>query len=48
MQRHAIPVIRSGLPFAIDVDQFEAEQFTAELAAAMTTIIAQLKSAQSK
>jgi hypothetical protein len=26
----------------------EAEQFTAELAAAMTAIIAQLKSAQSK
>ena len=32
----------------IDVDQVEAEQFTAELAASMTAIIAQLKSAQSK
>jgi hypothetical protein len=32
----------------IDVDQAEAEQFTAELAAAMTAIIAQLKSAPSK
>ena len=32
----------------IDVHQVEAEQFTAELAAAMTVIIAQLKSAQSK
>jgi hypothetical protein len=32
----------------IEVQQVEAEQFTAELAAAMTTIIAQLKSAQSK
>jgi hypothetical protein len=32
----------------IEVDQVEAEQFTAELAAAMTAIIAQLKSAQSK
>ena len=29
----------------IDVDQAEAEQFTAELAAAMTAIIAQLKAA---
>ena len=28
----------------IDVDQAEAEQFTAELAAAMTVIIAKLKS----
>ena len=32
----------------IEVAQVEAEQFTAELAAAMTAIIAQLKSAQSK
>jgi hypothetical protein len=31
----------------IDVDQAEAEQFTAELAAAMTAIIAKLKSPQS-
>jgi hypothetical protein len=30
----------------IDVDRVEAEQFTAELAAAMTVIIAQLKSSQ--
>ena len=30
----------------IDVDRVEAEQFTAELAAAMTAIIAQLKSLQ--
>ena len=32
----------------IEVHKVEAEQFTAELAAAMTAIIAQLKSAQSK
>ncbi len=31
----------------IDVDRVEAEQFTAELAAAMTAIIAQLKSSVS-
>jgi hypothetical protein len=30
----------------IDVDRVEAEQFAAELAAAMTAIIAQLKSSQ--
>ena len=30
----------------IDVDRVEAEQFTAELAAAITVIIAQLKSSQ--
>jgi hypothetical protein len=32
----------------IDVDQVEAEQFAAALAAAMTAIIAQVKSPQSK
>jgi hypothetical protein len=50
-----IPAARSDSLFAIaaeqqtgriDVDRVEAEQFTAELAAAMTVIIAQLKSSQ--
>jgi hypothetical protein len=34
-------------PGRIDVDQAEAEQFTAELAAAMTASVAKLKSPQS-
>jgi hypothetical protein len=49
-----IPEARSDSFFAmarqqtgrIDVDRVEAEQFTAELAAAMMAIIAQLKSSQ--